>query len=384
MKFSRTVWLLSLVSLFTDMASEMLYPVMPMFLKSIGFSVLFIGILEGCAEALAGLSKAWFGRWSDSTGKRLPFVQVGYTLSAVSKPLMALFAVPAWVFLARTMDRLGKGIRSGARDAMLSAEATPKTKGAVFGLHRSMDTIGAVLGPLLALVFLYFYPDRYRALFIIAFVPGLLAILATLAANESPGQQAKPVRKAVLFTGYWRNSSVDYRRLTSGLLLFTLINSSDVFLLLKVKQIGFTDVQIIGFYIWYNLVYAATAYPLGLLADKAGFKTVLAGGLVLFSCTYLGMAIAGSWWQLLIVFTIYGMYAAATEGVSKAWISNLVPGKETATALGTYAGLQSVVALPASAIAGWLWYSAGASVPFILSGCGALVLALYFLRLPRQ
>lgn len=384
MKFSRTVWLLSLVSLFTDMASEMLYPIMPMFLKSIGFSVLFIGILEGCAEALAGLSKAWFGRWSDSTGKRLPFVQVGYALSAVSKPLMALFAVPAWVFLARTMDRLGKGIRSGARDALLSAEAAPKTKGAVFGLHRSMDTIGAVLGPLFALVFLYFYPSKYRALFIIAFLPGLLAILATLAVKEPPGLKAKPVRKAILFSGYWRNSPFDYRRLTAGLLLFTLINSSDVFLLLKVKQIGFTDVQVIGFYIWYNLVYAVTAYPLGRLADKAGFKKVLVAGLVLFGCTYLGMAFASSWWQLLTVFTVYGVYAAATEGVSKAWISNTVPATETATALGTYAGLQSIVALPASAIAGWLWYSAGASVPFILSGCGALVLAVYFIRLPRQ
>ena len=181
---TRTIWILSLVSLFTDTASEMLYPVMPVFLKHIGYSVIFIGILEGLAEAVAGLSKSYFGKLSDKTGKRLPFVQFGYALSAISKPMLAAFIFPLWIFLSRTIDRIGKGIRTGARDAMLSDEATEKTKGRVFGFHRSMDTLGAVIGPGIALVYLYFNPKDYTTLFLIAFIPGVLSIIATLLIKE--------------------------------------------------------------------------------------------------------------------------------------------------------------------------------------------------------
>lgn len=176
---TRTIWILSFVSLLTDVASEMLYPVMPIYLRSIGFSVLLIGILEGVAEATAGLSKGYFGKLSDHTGKRAPFVRLGYSLSAISKPMMAVMVYPLWIFIARTTDRLGKGIRTGARDAMLSDEATSATKARVFGFHRSMDTMGAVMGPALALLYLYFYPGSYKALFLIAFIPGLLAIALT-------------------------------------------------------------------------------------------------------------------------------------------------------------------------------------------------------------
>src|SRR3981189_2404461 len=162
MKFlTRTIWILSVISLLTDTASEMLYPVMPLYLKSIGFSIVLIGVLEGVAEAVAGLSKGYFGKLSDHTGKRMPFVQWGYTLSALSKPLMAVFVYPLWVFFIRTIDRLGKGLRTGARDAILSDEATPATKGKVFGFHRSMDTAGAVIGPLLALLYLQWHPGNY-------------------------------------------------------------------------------------------------------------------------------------------------------------------------------------------------------------------------------
>jgi sugar phosphate permease len=150
---TRTVWALSLISLFTDTASEMLYPVMPLYLRSIGFTVVLIGVLEGVAEATAGLSKGYFGKRSDLMGKRAPFVQLGYGLSAISKPMLALFAAPLWVFFSRTVDRLGKGIRTGARDAMLNDVSTPATKGTVFGFHRGMDTLGAAIGPALALVF---------------------------------------------------------------------------------------------------------------------------------------------------------------------------------------------------------------------------------------
>lgn len=183
---SRTVVILSLVSLFTDIASESLYPVMPVFLKSIGFSVLWIGLLEGIAEATAGLSKGYFGNLSDRMGKRLPFVRLGYALSAISKPLMAVTTFPLWIFFTRVTDRIGKGLRTAPRDAILSTEATHRTKGRVFGFHRSLDTVGAATGPLLALVFLHFYPGRYRELFVLAFFPGLAATLLTFIIKEKP------------------------------------------------------------------------------------------------------------------------------------------------------------------------------------------------------
>src|SRR6478672_158135 len=173
---NRAVWLLSLVSLFADMASEMLYPVVPVYLKEIGFSVFLIGVLEGVAEFTAGISKGYFGKQSDIRGVRLPFVKGGYFLSAVSKPMMALFTWPLWIFLARTIDRLGKGLRTAARDALLSQNATPQTKARVFGFHRGMDTLGAAIGPSLALLFLILYPKHYQAIFFIAFLPGLISV----------------------------------------------------------------------------------------------------------------------------------------------------------------------------------------------------------------
>ena len=176
---TRNIWILSLVSLFNDVASELLYPVMPIYLKSIGFSIILIGLLEGFAEATAGLSKGYFGTLSDNKGKRLPFIQIGYAFSAISKPMMAIFSNIFWIFSARTLDRLGKGVRTGSRDALLSDESTPETKGRVFGFHRSMDTVGAVLGPLLALVYLTYNPENYKSLFYLTLFPGLVALIFT-------------------------------------------------------------------------------------------------------------------------------------------------------------------------------------------------------------
>ena len=183
-KISRTVWVLSIVSLLTDVASEMLYPVMPIYLKSIGFSALIIGLLEGFAEATAGFSKGYFGNLSDRLNKKVLFVRFGYFLSAVSKPMLAVFVFPLWVFLSRGFDRLGKGIRTSARDSILSAEATKETKARIFGLHRAMDTAGAMIGPIAALIFLYFYPDSFVPLFLIAFVPGMLGVVLTYFIKE--------------------------------------------------------------------------------------------------------------------------------------------------------------------------------------------------------
>jgi MFS family permease len=381
---TRTVWILSLVSLFTDTASEMLYPVMPVYLKSIGFSIVLIGILEGLAEAVAGLSKGYFGKLSDATGRRMPFVQLGYSLSAISKPLMALFIAPAWIFGARTLDRLGKGLRTGARDAVLSAEATPATRGRVFGFHRAMDTLGAVLGPLCALIYLHVYPGNYRTLFLIAFLPGLLAIISTLLLKDRQPQVRKDAATVSFFSflGYWRTAPALYKRLVAGLLVFTLFNSSDVFLLLRAKQVGMNDTTVIGVYIFYNLVYAVSSLPLGILADKIGFKPILISGVIVFAIVYWGMAVTTSPVAYYVLFFLYGIYAAATEGISKAWISNISADGQVATSIGTYTAFQSIATMLASTIAGLIWYRYGAGAALMVTAVAAIAIAVYLAFMP--
>ncbi|MCS6929165.1 MAG: MFS transporter [Saprospiraceae bacterium] len=385
---TRNVWILSLVSLFTDVSSEMLYPVMPLFLKSIGFSVVIIGLLEGVAEAVAGLSKGYFGQWSDHCERRLPFVQVGYALSAISKPMMVAFTWAWWVFLARTLDRLGKGMRTGARDALLSDEATPTTKGRVFGFHRGMDTLGAVIGPVLALLYLHYFPGDYRTLFLAAFAPGFIAVAATFLVRERPQIEPAPRHfstwNLTAFATYWRKGPTAYRRLTGGLLVFALFNSSDVFLLLKAKEIGVGDTGVVGLYIFYNLVYAAAAFPMGALADRLGIRRVLVGGLLVFSLVYVGMGLTTEGWVVGALFFLYGLYAAATEGVSKAWISNICARKDTATALGTFTAFQSIAALVASSFTGLLWHQFGAAVAFGVSAVIAAGVSIYIAVVPLQ
>ena len=381
---TRTVVILSVVSLFTDIASEMLYPVMPMFLTSIGFSVILIGLLEGIAEATAGLSKGYFGNLSDRIGKRKIFVQFGYSLSAISKPMMAVLTFPLWIFGARTLDRLGKGIRTGARDAILSAETTPEFKGRIFGFHRAFDTIGAALGPFAALIFLIFYPAQYKILFLLAIIPGVFAIAMTFFVKEKfvqpiPANYSATKSGIFSFLRYWKTASREFHLLIIGLLFFALMNSSDVLLLLMMRHQGATDQQVIGIYIFYNLVYASMSYPMGVLGDKLGLKTIFIIGLVLFAIVYGGIIFLASMPALLVLFFIYGIYAASTEGISKAWISNIVPKNEVATAIGFYTGMQSICTLLASSLAGWLWYTFSPAITFGVSAIGAILVALYLI-----
>jgi MFS family permease len=381
---TRTILLVSFVSLFTDVASEMLYPIMPVYLKSIGFSVLLIGILEGVAEATAGLSKGYFGHLSDIRQKRVPFVRIGYMLSAISKPMMAILVFPAWIFFARTLDRFGKGIRTSARDAMLSDETTPEHKGKVFGFHRSLDTVGAAIGPILALIFLWFYPGQYKWLFFIAFFPGLIAIALTFLLKDKPTRPpAHPLTRLPINPGffsylrYWTRASAGFRFLVVGLLVFTLFNSSDVFLLLALKENGLSDTMMIGVYIFYNLVYALFSYPVGVLADRIGLKTMMILGLMLFAVVYLAMGFVTSVVMFAVLFFFYGIYAACTEGISKALISNMADKADTATAIGFYNSLASMATLLASSLAGVLWYAIGPKAMFMISGVGVFGVVCY-------
>ncbi len=394
---NRTVIILSLVSLFADVASEMLYPVIPVYLKEIGFSILLIGILEGVVNFTAGISKGYFGKLSDEKGLRLPFVKLGYLLSAISKPLMAVFVYPAWIFFVRSVDRLGKGIRTASRDALLSQQATKETKARVFGFHRSMDTVGAAIGPVIALLFLYFSPGNYTNLFYIAFIPGIISVLLIFLLKEKK-QPVSTLGKGNFFSyfSYWKIASPEFKKIIPALLLFALFNSSDIFLLLITKEsIGNNTVSIMGnafnadtitiaAYIFYNLVYAISSYPMGIMADRIGFRKMIALGLILFAIVYGGFAFNASITVIFLLFAVYGIYAAATEGVVKAWITNLSHEKNTATAIGFYTSTESVCSLFASIIAGAIWTGIGSTYTFLITGIVAFFVAIYFMLIFRD
>ena len=377
---TRTIWVLSLVSMLADMASEMLYPVIPVYLREIGFSVVLIGMMEGLAELVIGFSKGYFGKLSDQTGRRLPFVKAGYLLSALSKSLMGLFSQVFWVFLARSSDRLGKGLRTAARDALLSNASTPATRGRVFGFHRTWDTVGAVIGPLLAMLFLYFYPGQYRWLFLWAIIPGLLSVSLLFLLKE-PVKPVENLSKGGFFSyfGYWKTAPPAFRKLSILLLLFALANSSDLFLLLKAREITGNDQLTILGYLLYNLVYALASYPMGILADRFGMKPVFLTGLLIFALVYTGFAFSPGTGITYVLFALYGCFAAATEGIAKAWISTLVPKTEIATAIGFFTSFQSLFAFGSSLIAGILWTAGGSPWAFGFSAVLA-VAAMLLLR----
>jgi MFS family permease len=237
------------------------------------------------------------------------------------------------------------------------------------------------LGPVAALVFLYFRPNDYKTLFLIAFLPGIAAILTTLLIKDKKRNQ--PIKKVPTpffsFLKYWKVSPPLYRKVVIGLLVFALFNSSDMLLLLKVKQSGMNDTHVIGLYIFYNLIYALSAFPMGMIADKFSLKTVFTSGMVLFAVVYLGMALSANIYIYLALFFIYGLYAAATEGIAKAWISNITDKKDTATAIGSYAGFQSIAAMVASSVAGLIWFWFGAETAFIATSIVTVGVIIYFL-----
>jgi MFS family permease len=381
---TRTVLILSLVSLFADIASEMLYPVIPVYLKEIGFTVFWIGLLEGLANFTSGISKGYFGKLSDQKGIRLPLVRTGYFFSAISKPMMALFVYPLWIFFSRTLDRLGKGIRTAPRDALLSAQAAKETKGRIFGFHRSMDTLGATIGPALTLLFLFFYPKHYKTVFYFAFFPGIISVALLFLLKEKKNPSSQRAGNFFSFFRYWNIAAPEYKKLVVGLLLFALFNSSDVFLLLKTKEVTGNDNITIAAYVFYNLVYALASYPLGILADKLSFKKVISFGFLLFAIVYGCFAFQPSTMAIFILFFIYGIYAGATEGVSKAWITNIAHDNNTATAIGFYTSCESVCTLLASIIAGALWTGFGSFYTFGITAIISFSVLIYFLLGIRQ
>ena len=378
--FSRTVILLSLVSLFNDISSEMLLPILPVYLSSIGFTAMYIGVLEGVAEAVSGLSRAYFGKLSDHIQHRTPFVRWGYAMSAVSKSMLALFTFPVWVLLSRSLDRFGKGVRTAARDALLADESEPAHRGKVFGLNKALDTAGAAIGVSAAIIYLSFFPQDYKSLFLVAFIPGAIAVLITFLVREK--RHGYPLKKKIAsafsFFGYWKNSTPAYRKIVVGFLLFALFNSSDAFIFLIGKQSGLSDGVILGAYLFYNLSFALLALPFGHLGDKLGMKFSYLIGIGFFGIAYFIFPFANGAPIYFAAFLAYAFFAASTDGISKAWISKHCEDKEKATALGFYSGTHSIVILLSNLAAGLLWSWASPLTLFFVSAAGAGITFLYF------
>lgn len=383
---TRNIMLLSLVSLFTDLASEMVYPVIPLYLSSVGLSVLAIGMIEGIAQAVTGLTQGWFGYWSDKTGKPALFVRAGYGLSAVSKPLLGVFAgVYAGLFAARTMDRLGKAVRSAARDSILANDSVQSDRGKVFGFHRSLDTFGATLGPLAALGFLFALPGQYRLLFFLAAIPGLIAVVLTLLVRSGRYAPKVPRRRPpglrALYE-FWRQAGPGYRRLLGGYLLLALINSSDFFLLLRARELGLSEIAVIAVYILFNLVGAAVALPMGALSDRLGFRRVFLVGLAVFTIVYGALAYSLSLTGIILVFALYGVFAAANEAVAKGWLSTKLEAGNQGTGIGLYLTMAALCSLIATATTGILWQIFGSQVALAFIATLGLGVIFYFMVVP--
>jgi MFS family permease len=373
----RQVLVLSLVSLCTDIASEMLYPITPIFLTSVlGSSMAVVGIIEGAAEVTSGLLKGYFGRLSDKLKKRSIFVILGYSVSALSKPLPGIFPTLSAVITSRLSDRVGKGMRTAPRDALLATYAEGQT-GAVFGFHRGMDTLGAALGPVAALILLYFFPGDYTLIFVVAFAPSLIAVCFTFFVKDNSAS-FKNVAKSS-YADFWKSPPRQYKIILLLVTLFSLINSSDVFLILKSKDVSNSASLAIWGYIFYNLIYAAASYPIGKYSDKIGKKKVFIAGLYIFAAVYLGFALFPDIYFMWLLFALYGIYAASTEGVVKAWVSDLIPDEQRGSAIGLLTMLTSISVMVGSFVAGILWDQFGSIVPFTVSSIISAFVATLFL-----
>ena len=379
---SKNVFVLGLVSFFNDVASEMIYPIVPIFLTSVlGAPVAIVGLIEGIAESTASVLKVVSGWLSDKWQKRKLFVVAGYLFSAISKILLSLAYSWPFVLFARFVDRFGKGTRTSARDALITESSENKVRGRAFGFHRTLDTLGAVVGPLIALLAIHFLDNNFRLIFFLAFIPAFIGILLLLFFVKEKKKEANSLNT---FHFNWRELNPSFKIFLLISLIFALGNSSDAFLILRAQNLGLSLILVVLAYVFFNFTYAIFSMPAGIISDKIGPKKVLLAGFLLFSAVYLFFGLAHSSLLLWLLFPIYGIYMALTEGVGKAYISNLVPQERVGTAFGVYQTTIGLCTFFASLIAGLLWTYIDVSTPFIFGSIMALISAFLFIVLGKK
>jgi len=370
-----------LTSLLTDVSTEMVYPLLPLFLTTtLGATPAIVGIIEGLAESLASLLKVFSGAISDRLGRRKPLAIAGYGMATLGKIFLALAGSWVMVLAGRLVDRFGKGVRTAPRDAIIAESATENGRGRAFGLHRLLDTLGAAIGVVLAYFFLTSYEGDYRPIFIVSIIPAALGVAVLLFLREKGNGQAIG-RRQLSFD--WRGLDPRLRAFLVVTFLFTLGNSSNQFLLLRAQNLGFDAATVVLLYLVYNLTYALISYPAGRLSDRIGRRPLLVLGYAAYGLVYLGFALASRRSTLWWLFAAYGLYIGVTEGVEKALVADIAPADQKATLIGLHATLVGIGLLPASAFAGLLWNLRGPAAPFYFgaaTGFGAALGLWWVLR----
>jgi MFS family permease len=383
----RNVWAVSLTSFFMDISSEMVINVLPLFLASVlGVKTSIIGVIEGIAEATASILKLFSGWLSDRAQERKWLAVAGYAISALAKPLFYFASTWEMVAAARWGDRVGKGIRTAPRDALVADSVDPKQRGLAFGFHRAADTAGAMLGLVIALVVVWLMQSAaanlqestFRVLVLVSLLPAVLAVLSlAFGAQDVAVIKQRPAPKFA-----FRSLGKPFMIFMAIVGLFTLGNSADAFLVLRAQERGLSVLGVLGMLITFNLVYTLISTPAGSLSDRIGRRKLIIGGWLAYAAIYLGFGLAQTGWQIWVLYALYGVYYGMAYGTATAMVADLVPDTVRGTAYGTYNGLLGLLAFPASVIAGVLWQGVGGwpgfgpSAPFLFGGVLALIAAL--------
>ncbi len=377
----KNVIILGIVSFFTDVSSEMIFPILPVFLTAfLGAGKEAIGLIEGIADSASSLLDIFIGFWSDSSGRRKQFVIAGYGLSSVSKAGIALATTWPLVLAFRGMERIGKSIRTSPRDAIIAASNTKETRGKAFGLHRAMDTLGAVTGPIIAYIILASLgsgESAYRAVFYAAIIPAFIAVGAIWFFVREPKEKVdnlpKKMEKKLPFWKKLRLLSTKYKRFLWVSCIFSLAYFSFALLIVRANEIGIATQDILLLYILYNIVYMAVSVPMGQLSDRIGRKPIIVASFILYALICIGFAFASNVWQAAFLFALYGVFVSTDESVNKAYISDISEEKTRGMALGAYNSAVGAVYLPSSVIFGAIWASFGAVPAFGAAAAIAIV-----------
>ena len=394
-KLPRNVWIVTATSLLTDISSEMIVYLIPLFLSNVlGVRTAIIGLIDGVAETTASLLKIYSGALSDKLGKRKWLTVAGYSLSAIAKPFLYIANAWGWVLGVRFVDRVGKGIRTAPRDALVADSIEPSQRGYAFGFHRAGDTLGAFIGLGLAALIVwrtqsqaeFLTRSTFQIAILFSIIPAVLAVivLALGARDVAVGaKHASPLRLSI------KNMDSRFKTFLGIIVLFTLGNSSDAFIVLRGQERGLNVLHVMLMVMTFNFIYATLAGPLGALSDRIGRRRLILSGWLAYGLVYLGFAFSQTGWQVWTLFGLYGIYYAATEGVAKALIADLVPESQRGTAYGLYAAAVGLTALPASLIAGVLWQGLGAwpgfgaSAPFAFGAAMSLLAGVLFWRMVK-
>jgi MFS family permease len=373
--FNRNILFTGLTSFFTDTSVKMVYSVMPMFLLSMGASKTSISIIEGIAESTASLIKTLSGFWSDKIGRNKPFMLVGYGISSLMIPLYSFVISPIQVLYLRFVERVGKGIRTAPRDSLIAGSVTNNETGKSFGLQKAMDNSGAIVGPVIAFILLFFLPGNYRLIFILAGIPSVLSIFIILFGIK----EAKKNKENLFKKFHFRDFSKKYYLFLAIIFLFTLGNSTDALLMVKANEVGVKVAFIPLVYLVTSIVSVLLSIPIGALSDRIGKEKVLVFGYIIYAVVYFGFGKTNSIVSIVALFALYGLYSASTDGIQKAFISDNIDKNKQGTGLGIYNALIGITLLPASLIAGVLYDKVNSAIPFYFGAATAVISAILLL-----